>query len=340
MLRRILSIWGICLLLLLGMGRVQAAPRIQAITYGVVPQERLRIVLDTGRPLDYDVDLDDEEITISVEGQLAGARPDTYYPKNTPYIRRVRVESESRRTLLHVIMKREPDKKSVHGFYLKANAEAGRPGRMVFDIVAGPGEKAVNGYRTRGGIKGKIITLDPGHGGTDPGTHGLDTGLTEKQVTLPVGFKVKELLEDKGAIVHMTRTRDVDVYGPNATDRQELQARVDVGEKYHSDLFVSIHCNASTNRSVQGFSSYYYPKTWYDQKIASCIQREFMKLGHHENLGVRQAGFYVMKHSSMPATLVEMLFMTNRREERELNSRSFRDKLAKAIANGIEKYFS
>ena len=142
MLRRILSIWGICLLLLLGMGRVQAAPRIQAITYGVVPQERLRIVLDTGRPLDYDVDLDDEEITISVEGQLAGARPDTYYPKNTPYIRRVRVESESRRTLLHVIMKREPDKKSVHGFYLKANAEAGRPGRMVFDIVAGPGEKA------------------------------------------------------------------------------------------------------------------------------------------------------------------------------------------------------
>ena len=126
-------------------------------------------------------------------------------------------------------------------------------------------------FRTSGGLSGKIITLDAGHGGSDPGAIGSD-GTKEKNITLAITKAVKELLEKKGAKVYMTRTTDVDVYGPNASDADELQARVNVGEKYNSDLFVSLHINSSVNKNVGGFSTYYYPKTSNDLRIAKSIQ--------------------------------------------------------------------
>ena len=87
-------------------------------------------------------------------------------------------------------------------------------------------------------------------------------------------------MEDKGAKVYMTRTTDVDVFGPNASDAEELQARVNVGEKYNSDMFVSLHINSSVNKNIGGFFfffffiknkklfvSIYYPKTDNDLRL-------------------------------------------------------------------------
>ena len=198
--------------------------------------------------------------------------------------------------------------------------------------------KAKTKFRTGGGIKGKIITLDPGHGGSDPGAIGA-SGLKEKQITLEISLRVKELLEKEGAKVYMTRTTDKDVYGPNASDRAELQARVNVAEKYNSDLFVSLHINSSVNKSVGGFSSYYYPKTDNDLKIAKAIQDKFAKNFGVDNLGVRQANFYVVKRCSMPATLLEMCFISNPKEEKLMKSRWFQKKTARLIVEGVENYF-
>ena len=198
--------------------------------------------------------------------------------------------------------------------------------------------KAKTKFRTGGGIKGKIITLDPGHGGSDPGAIGA-SGLKEKQITLEISMRVKELLEKEGAKVYMTRTTDKDVYGPNASDRAELQARVNVAEKYNSDLFVSLHINSSVNKSVGGFSSYYYPKTDNDLKIAKAIQDKFAKNFGVDNLGVRQANFYVVKRCSMPATLLEMCFISNPKEEKLMKSRWFQKKTARLIVEGVENYF-
>lgn len=148
-------------------------------------------------------------------------------------------------------MKRKLDKGDYKTFNLKRDSVNKRPTRSVIDVIAGPSRKTFDtkkkssslekkpwrpstqgsGYSVVGGIEGKRITLDPGHGGTDPGTHGLVTGVYEKNITLPISKMVKAYLEDKGAIVYMTRTTDVDVYGPDATDVQELQARVDVAEE-------------------------------------------------------------------------------------------------------------
>ena len=198
--------------------------------------------------------------------------------------------------------------------------------------------KAKTKFRTGGGIKGKIITLDPGHGGSDPGAIGA-SGLKEKQITLEISMRVKELLEKEGAKVYMTRTTDKDVYGPNASDRAELQARVNVAEKYNSDLFISLHINSSVNKSVGGFSSYYYPKTDNDLKIAKAIQDKFAKNFGVDNLGVRQANFYVVKRCSMPATLLEMCFISNPKEEKLMKSRWFQKKTARLIVEGVENYF-
>ena len=198
--------------------------------------------------------------------------------------------------------------------------------------------KAKSKFRTGGGIKDKIITLDPGHGGSDPGAIGA-SGLKEKQITLEISMRVKELLEKEGAKVFMTRTTDKDVYAPNASDRAELQARVNVAEKHNSDLFLSLHINSSVNKSVGGFSSYYYPKTDNDLKIAKTIQDKFAKNFGVDNLGVRQANFYVVKRCSMPATLLEMCFISNPKEEKLMKSKWFQKKTARLIVEGVKDYF-
>lgn len=194
-------------------------------------------------------------------------------------------------------------------------------------------------FRTSGGLDGKIITLDAGHGGSDPGAIGSD-GTKEKNITLPITKMLKEILEDKGAKVYMTRTTDVDVFGPNASDAEELQARVNVGEKYNSDMFVSLHINSSVNKNVGGFSTYYYPKTDNDLRLAQNIQNKLAANFGVDDLGVRQANFYVIKRISMPAVLVEMCFISNEKELTLMKGQWFQKKTARLIAEGIEKYFA
>ena len=194
-------------------------------------------------------------------------------------------------------------------------------------------------FRTSGGLEGKIITLDAGHGGSDPGAIGSD-GTKEKNITLAITKIVKEILEEKGAKVYMTRTTDVDVFGPNASDAEELQARVNVGEKYNSDMFVSLHINSSVNKNIGGFSTYYYPKTDNDLRLAKNIQNKLAANFGVDDLGVRQANFYVIKRISMPAVLVEMCFISNEKELTLMKGQWFQKKTARLIAEGIEKYFA
>lgn len=233
------------------------------------------------------------------------------------------------------------NKETKHPEKDKAKAEAKSSASPKVVPVSGKQTKIVgNGkFRTSGGLSGKIITLDAGHGGSDPGAIGSD-GTKEKNITLAITKAVKELLEKKGAKVYMTRTTDVDVYGPNASDADELQARVNVGEKYNSDLFVSLHINSSVNKNIGGFSTYYYPKTSNDLRIAKSIQDQLTANFGVDDLGVRQANFYVIKRISMPATLVEMCFISNEKELVLMKGKWFQNKTARLIAAGIEKYFA
>ncbi|WP_295159352.1 N-acetylmuramoyl-L-alanine amidase [Selenomonas sp. AE3005] len=218
---------------------------------------------------------------------------------------------------------------------LPAERRSNKPFRIVIDVLE-PGE---GGDINAPGINGKTIVVDPGHGGSDSGAVG-PTGVKEKSVSLAVSRKVQNLLTKAGAKVIMTRTTDVDVYGVNATDRQELQARCDVANRVpQTALFLSIHCNAFSNPSAHGMETYYAAGSGRGQKLAAYLNDELAKAGGLFNRGVKTANYYVLRHTSMPASLVELAFITNPREEKLLNSDAYQNKLAKAIVQGIARYF-
>lgn len=194
------------------------------------------------------------------------------------------------------------------------------------------------GFLTSGGIQGKVITIDPGHGGSDPGAVGA-RGTLEKNITLEISKRLKENLEEMGAVVYMTRSTDTEVAGPGASDVEELQARINVAEKHKSDLFISVHINSSVNKKVGGFSTYYYPKTKFDTKVAKSIQDNLTDNFGRDNLGLREANFYVIKRCTMPATLLELCFISNKKEEKLMRGNWFQTKTAKLIAEGVEDYF-
>ncbi len=219
---------------------------------------------------------------------------------------------------------------------LPAERKTRLPYRLAIDIFHGQ----VQPERPQvAGVAGHTIVLDPGHGGSDSGAVGPD-GITEASITLPVARDVRDILQASGAKVVMTRDDDVDVYGPNASDHDELQARVDVGVNTPgTDIFVSIHCNAFSNPAAHGMETYYYPKTDEDYRLAKLLNEELAAAGGRFNRGVKEARFYVMRHSAMPASLVELAFVTNPEEEALLASADYQQKLAMAIARGIARFF-
>ena len=189
------------------------------------------------------------------------------------------------------------------------------------------------------GIKGKTIVVDAGHGGSDSGAVG-PTGAMEKTVTLAVAKKVQNLLTNSGARVIMTRSRDVDVYAPNATDKQELQARCNVANRDNrTALFLSIHCNAFSSPSANGTETYYCAGSQKGYAFAKYLNEELAQAGGLFNRGVKTANNYVLRHTNMPASLIEIGFITNPQEERLLRSDAYQNKLANAIVKGIARYF-
>lgn len=181
------------------------------------------------------------------------------------------------------------------------------------------------------------IVIDPGHGGSDAGAIG-STGVREKDVALAVALKVRDLLEDQGDPVVMTRTTDRDVHSAQASNGQELQARVNKAPR-DASMFISIHCNAFSNPASNGMETYFYTGSSHGRRLAKLINEELERYGELFNRGVKSANFYVLKHSSAPATLLELGFVTNPEEEQLLADDEYQEQLARAIVTGINRYF-
>lgn len=191
------------------------------------------------------------------------------------------------------------------------------------------------------GIKGKKICIDPGHGGSDVGAIG-PTGVTEKSITFKVSQLVQKMLTEEGADVIMTRTKDVEVSSKKAkaSDIEELQARCDVANKANADIFVSLHMDSYTNSTPSGTTGYYYDGgNVLGQKMAKNIADSIVSALGTNNRGSKPCNFYVVKHTDMPATLIEMAFISNDKEEKLMNSENGVKKAATAIVNGLKKFF-
>lgn len=228
----------------------------------------------------------------------------------------------------------------------------------------------------RPGEKILYVTLDPGHGGEDPGAIG-STGAQEKTVTLAIAKRLKRQLEADGN-VRVTLTRDSDFFVP-------LQMRVQKAHKAQADLFISIHADAWTNPEARGSSVFALSEKgassaaarllaekenaadvigginleYKDRVLASVLVdlsltakiNDSLKLGRAvlseiSNINtlhkshVEQAGFAVLKSPAIPSILIETAFISNPEEERKLTDESHQERLAEAILRGVRQYLA
>ena len=184
------------------------------------------------------------------------------------------------------------------------------------------------------GANPRLIVLDPGHGGSDTGA--MRNGLVEKDVALDIALRLRTVLTARGWIVRMTRDTDRDVFGPNASDVNELQARVDVANNAGARMFVSIHANSSTSSVPSGTTSYYYKPE--DRPLATAIQHHLVTVLGTKDDGVVRERFYVIRRTTMPSALVETAFVSNAGDAARLRQPDFRQAIAVGIADGIRDY--
>ena len=191
-------------------------------------------------------------------------------------------------------------------------------------------------------LKGKIICIDPGHGGTDVGAIGRLGGkeIYEKNITLSIALPLRDMLTSAGAKVVMTRSTDKDVYGPWADADPELQARCDVANEAHADAFISIHIDSFSNGNVDGTTAYYNAKSSKDLLLAQMMHQATMSGLAIPDRGVKSNDFYVNVNTTMPSVLMEMGFITNPHRLQMLTSTWGPKTIAKSHFNGLVNYFS
>ncbi|MDH5773158.1 MAG: N-acetylmuramoyl-L-alanine amidase [Rhodospirillaceae bacterium] len=221
----------------------------------------------------------------------------------------------------------------------------------------------------------KIIMLDPGHGGVDPGTIGV-SGTYEKNITLAMARDIKKAIEKSGNFqVKLTRDRDIFI---------RLRDRVTKARVAGADLFISIHADAIKNPKTRGLSVYTLSDKASDKEAAALARKEnkadliagldlstenaevtniLIDLAQRETMNQsaivaqnlvkelkrevkllrnthRFAGFAVLKAPDLPSILVETGFLSNRQDERNLLNAKYRAKLAEAIAKGVKSHFA
>lgn len=212
--------------------------------------------------------------------------------------------------------------------WLRVKLPDGRIGWVSGAYVDKPSTSTGNG----GSLAGKVIVLDPGHGGSDPGAVGV-TGLQEKEVNLDVSLRAAKKLRALGAKVVMTR--DIDVFIP-------LTQRVSIAEAAGAKVFVSVHANAHPSAQIGGTETYYYGNkatSGASANLATHMQNELVGALRLRDIGVKAADFLVIRQTSMPSVLLELGFLSNAHEESLMRTNDFREKAADAIVRGLQGYF-
>lgn len=174
-----------------------------------------------------------------------------------------------------------------------------------------------------------LVMLDPGHGGADPGAIGIG-GLQEKGVVIAVSHHAANALRRQGIAVQMTRQGD---------ETLDLQPRVDRAANANATVFVSIHANAVNMQrpEVNGLETYYFSEP--GLTLANAIHRRVMGSIAMNDRGVKQARFFVLRRTTMPAALIEIGFVTGALDAPKLRDPQWQAQMGEAIAQGILDYF-
>lgn len=192
---------------------------------------------------------------------------------------------------------------------------------------------------------GKVVVIDPGHGGADPGKVGINDAK-EKDVNLAIGMELKSVLEDAGFEVVMTREEDTNLGSDGKFSKVgDLNARCSIinqaYEKNKECVLVSIHQNSFTSESVHGAQTFYYQRSENSMKLAEIAQNKFNQEINTEKAKKAKPNdsYYMLINSKCPGIIVECGFLSNREEADKLIEQEYQRQLSEIICDCIKEYF-
>jgi len=263
---------------------------------------------------------------------------------------------------------------------VKPSVPVAEPATPRLSAPAGVGKSRLASLRVPrkpdvpGHVKKRIIVIDPGHGGVDPGAIGV-SGIYEKYITLAAARDLKAYLDGTGRFeVHLTRNRDIFI---------PLRGRIERARDMNADLFISLHADTIRDRQIRGLSLYTLSERASDKEAAALAEREnkadliagidlshesaevtniLIDLAQRETMNQsaklaallvdeldkrvkilrnphRFAGFAVLKAPDIPSVLIELGFLSNKSDEKALRSKNHRRNLAQSIAGAVDRYF-
>lgn len=186
----------------------------------------------------------------------------------------------------------------------------------------------------------KVIVIDVGHGGNDPGKVSAD-GTQEKDVNLEIAGYLKDYLIAQDYTVYLTRETDCGLHDENASNKKtsDLRNRIQFFQAKNASLVVSIHQNSYSDTLQHGAQTFYHSTSEPSKQLAETIQASLLKI---DNTNTRTAkssdSYYILKNSSMPAVIVECGFLSNLEETAKLTDPNYQKKLAYAISLGVCEY--
>lgn len=194
-------------------------------------------------------------------------------------------------------------------------------------------------------LTGKVIVIDPGHGGPDGGAEGRDK-TSEKEIALIVAKKLRDYLQQAGALVYLTREEDKDLAsdqtrGLSARKSEDIRNRLAFIHEKEADLFVTIHLNALPSTKWRGAQTFYSTHLDDNKHLAKMIQAELVRnLENTTRQALQIQNIYLLKYAEVPGALVELGFLSNDEERELLKQNKYQQKLATSIYQGILKYLT
>ena len=187
---------------------------------------------------------------------------------------------------------------------------------------------------------GKVIYLDPGHGGTDPGA--VYGNIYEANLNLEIALKTQKELEKQGAIVYVTRYGDYDLSVKNAQlrKRSDLSRRANAINKSLCDMYLSIHLNADSDTTWRGAQVFFDDVNKNNVKLAEIMQNTFKKNWNTNRKYKQVTNQYMYRRINRLGVLLEVGFISNPNERYLLQKEEYQEKIAKTITEGINNYFN
>lgn len=210
---------------------------------------------------------------------------------------------------------------------------------LLFFIICLSGVSYVSATSNSAPLLGKVIYLDPGHGGLDPGA--MYKNIMEKDINLEISKKLDTKLSSLGAIVYQTRYGDYDLSVTHSINRKrsDLSRRGNIINDSECDLYLSIHLNAEETSAWRGAQVFYDDINPENIKIGKIMQEEFSTNLYSRRKMKKVGDLYLSRWVKRPGVLLELGFLSNPNDRYLLKSSKYQDKLVDVITGGVLKYF-